>query len=90
VTSSPRYRKGLPTWKLARLGVHPELHALSSCTLDRHEPRIPLLSLRSGLQDAVYLAEYLNLPHSPPLAYPLPIGRGLASNGKINKTSVEK
>ena len=44
----------------------------------------PLLQLRRGLQDTAYLAEYLNLTtRPPPLAYPLPFGRGLASNGKI-------
>jgi len=34
-------------------------------------------------------SEYLNLLHSPPLAYPLPFGRSLASNREIKKAKGE-
>ena len=33
-------------------------------------------------------SEYLNLTHPPPLAYPLPFGRSLASNRKIKKVFI--
>ncbi|MDF2955357.1 MAG: hypothetical protein OD815_000973 [Candidatus Alkanophagales archaeon MCA70_species_2] len=79
----PSLTQGASTVKLARLGVHSELHALSSCTFGVVTNRIPPLSLRSGLQENMCSEKYLNLTHPPPLAYPHAYAWGLASNRKI-------
>ncbi len=50
------------------------------------------LSSLTAVTRSLYSAssEYLNLTHPPPLAYPLPFGRGLASNWEIKDINAKR